>query len=191
MSSCKKYRLLLSRDLDGDLSGIEQAELEAHISGCPDCLKVRDAYSKIHLLLKSAAVAERENGFLERGMHQRSRKVFAFRPVLFRMAAVLVFAFALFLTFSPKQKVSVSGHTLLVADSCASSLMNNPIGAIAYYRHYAGQCIQSQFFAVVDAPVSTFQASATDTSCLSYRSALFSESGIWDQQYASVMNLTD
>ena len=47
MSTCDKYRELMSAALDGELSEQQRAELEAHIASCGDCAAVFAAFSSI------------------------------------------------------------------------------------------------------------------------------------------------
>jgi len=36
---CERYRLMISKELDGELSSTEKTELREHLSVCPDCMR--------------------------------------------------------------------------------------------------------------------------------------------------------
>ena len=44
---CEQAKILLSQELDGELDVKERAALEQHLSGCPECQRIRQAYRSI------------------------------------------------------------------------------------------------------------------------------------------------
>ncbi len=52
MVSCKHYRFLVSRNLDGDLNKKEKHELSDHFFSCPGCREVEYQFSGIKKFLK-------------------------------------------------------------------------------------------------------------------------------------------
>jgi predicted ribosomally synthesized peptide with nif11-like leader len=52
MVSCDDTLLLLSRHLDGDLSGAEEGVMHAHIAGCAACRQALDEMSQLTLALR-------------------------------------------------------------------------------------------------------------------------------------------
>lgn len=50
------YDVLISAQLDGDLSPEEEARLEEHLAQCPDCRRARQELSAVHTLLAGTAV---------------------------------------------------------------------------------------------------------------------------------------
>ncbi|MDD6188405.1 MAG: anti-sigma factor [Clostridiales bacterium] len=47
MNACDKYIELISAAMDGEISDVDCAALEAHLESCPECRKVSEAFSAI------------------------------------------------------------------------------------------------------------------------------------------------
>lgn len=47
MNACDKYIELISAAMDGEISDVDRASLEAHLEFCPECRKVCEAFSAI------------------------------------------------------------------------------------------------------------------------------------------------
>lgn len=96
--NCEDIYLLLSAKLDGALSASEEAQLNAHLAGCPDCRKLYEAMFEIEEKTKGLAQPAPEG--LKRGVMYRirqesgtgakKRRFFGFGTGLGAVAAVLV-----------------------------------------------------------------------------------------------------
>lgn len=52
--NCKKARMWISADLDGELSPREKALLEAHLAGCATCRRMREKWGQFGIRMRTA-----------------------------------------------------------------------------------------------------------------------------------------
>ena len=63
-SACEYAREQISLELDGELSELEHAALDGHLTGCPQCRAYRAAVGGVSLGLRSAPLEEPEVPFV-------------------------------------------------------------------------------------------------------------------------------
>jgi len=103
---------------------------------------------------------------------------------VFGIAAMLAICFGLFGTILLTRNESGEAQVINIVDKTLSPVMNMPIGALAYYRHFAGQVVQTQFSSISATTLPSMQFSLSDSVLYFYRSPLFQDTGFWDQHYA-------
>lgn len=55
---CERYRLMISKELDGELAPTLRAELEEHLSVCPDCMRYYELVKETNLMYERKADIE-------------------------------------------------------------------------------------------------------------------------------------
>lgn len=121
---CKRAETLISKSLDGLLTGKEKDKLEEHLKGCSSCKKKRGEYAFIAETLRREDFPEVSPYFWERLQPRlKERKKYAFWsvwkqwslravPVSIIAVVTLVIGFALFLP-QPTDELSQTGDLLL------------------------------------------------------------------------------
>lgn len=121
---CKRAETLISKSLDGLLTGKEKDALEEHLKGCSSCKKKREEYAFIAEILRREDFPEVSPYFWERLQPRlKERKKYAFWsvwkqwslwavPVSIIAVVTLVIGFALFLP-QPTDELSQTGDLLL------------------------------------------------------------------------------
>lgn len=98
MTNCEKNQELISRMIDGDLTGAEQSELREHIAVCPECQRLYDAFSAVSGLI-SDDLAEPPSNMKDNIMWEvsgKKGKITPFRRWRATLAAAACLALVLF-----------------------------------------------------------------------------------------------
>ncbi|OGJ89198.1 MAG: hypothetical protein A2487_02130 [Candidatus Raymondbacteria bacterium RifOxyC12_full_50_8] len=177
MKQCEQFRIMISRDIDGDLSPSEMALLQEHLVLCPECWNIHEQYLRLRSLLRSQPTAY-EPAFYRANVPR------SFWRMGWKIAAMLAICFGLFGTILLTRNESGEAQVINIVDKTLSPVMNMPIGALAYYRHFAGQVVQTQFSSISATTLPSMQFSLSDSVLYFYRSPLFQDTGFWDQHYA-------
>ena len=122
--NCKRAETLISKSLDGLLTGKEKDALEKHLKGCSSCKKKREEYAFIAETLRREDFPEVSPYFWERLQPRlKENKKYAFWsvwkqwslravPVSIILVFTLAIGFALFLP-QPTDELSQTGDLLL------------------------------------------------------------------------------
>ncbi len=122
--NCKRAETLISKSLDGFLTGKEKDALEEHLKGCSSCKKKREEYAFIAETLRREDFPEVSPYFWERLQPRlKENKKYAFWsvwkqwslravPVSIILVFTLAIGFALFLP-QPTDELSQTGDLLL------------------------------------------------------------------------------
>ena len=102
MSECERFQQMISELLDGELTEVEQAELQAHMADCPDCAAMYDAFAEVSEALKAEAESEplpaalHENIMAKVRVAEKAKKthgtIVRLRPILAAAACLVVLA---------------------------------------------------------------------------------------------------
>ncbi len=160
--------MLVSRGLDGDLAASETAFLHEHIICCQECMKVNEQYLRLRTLLRTPmAVVE---PVLDQAHVSRS-----FWQMGWKIAAMLAVCIGVLGTLFLARNDSGDARVIHIIDKTLYPYMNTPIGALAYYRHFAGHVVQTQFFSISAQALPSMRSSLSDSVLYSYRSPLFQD----------------
>ncbi len=94
-SPCREFEMLIMRRLDGEISGEENARLEAHLSACAKCRKALSDYSRITAVtseVEMKKVSEEEWDLYWCRVYNRLERGVAWILVCVGAAAVLAYA---------------------------------------------------------------------------------------------------
>jgi len=112
MNECKDIQVLLALQLN-DRSGAEQARVEAHLSACPGCAAIAEAYAEQDRLIRDAprvGLAPSQRGQLlstiqrERRRHEMRTKLFAVLSAVAAIAILIALAFGLKMMLPPGER---------------------------------------------------------------------------------------
>lgn len=123
--NCEEIQERLSMMLDEELSGDERALIMEHITACPECMKVYEAFSSVSDSLKD--LEDVPEGFTEDVMHRIYAKNAApkrkryFAGVL-GMAACLALVLFAGRTVDPPQSRDMNGLSAINADAAAPTV---------------------------------------------------------------------
>jgi len=118
--SCKKYKILLSAYVDGEITAKEESALKKHLKVCPDCAKELEHLGQVRNIFRVVERKEPSEFFESRVLGQistGSRKQLLWRyEMVFRMAIPAVLAAVLIIigvvglnkVFRPERTVIVS-----------------------------------------------------------------------------------
>lgn len=192
MTNCFGKRKLISRLIDGDLPLDKSDGIKAHCNECVKCSAVYNGYLKTQSLIKECYSDESVHNVIvlkpermARGFLSRFVTIKAFFPAG-AFVATLAIVTLIFFTgpFSSKQTVP-----LFIENS--ASIMNTPLGSLAYYEELNGTTVQSQFTKLSSGPSEAFDKSATiELTYPSYSSPLFYDADVDGNNYFQSANST-
>jgi hypothetical protein len=190
MTNCAGKRKLISRLIDKDLPSDESDLIKAHCIECVKCSIVYKSYLKTQNLIKECYSDESVHHVMplrttqmKVGFLSRFTTIKVLSPI---GASIVTFAIVLFMflanPFHNKQTVP------LLVENCAS-LMNTPLGSLAYYEELDGTTVQSQFTKLSAGPSDVSDKSVDiELQYLSYSSPLFYDTGIDGENYFQSAN---
>ena len=119
--SCKKYKILLSASVDGEITAKEESALKKHLKVCPDCTKELEHLGHVRNIFRVVERKEPSEFFESRVLGQistGSRKQLLWRyEMVFRMAIPAVLASVLLvLGLVNLNRVSKQNRTVAVSD---------------------------------------------------------------------------
>jgi hypothetical protein len=184
MTNCFAKKKLISRLIDGDLPSDESDRIKAHCIECIKCSSVYKGYLKTQRIVNECFSDEPvlnevilKPGQIPRGLLSRVPTFSTFFPV----GAFVTFAIVLLMflagPFSIKRTVP-----LLIENS--ASIMNTPLGSLAYYEEHDGTTVQSQFTKLSSGPSDAFDNSTNaELQYPSYSSPLFYDADVDGNNY--------
>jgi hypothetical protein len=192
MTNCFRKKKLISRLIDGDLPSDKSDGIKVHCIECVKCSAVYNGYLKTQKIIKECYSDESIHNVMvlkpaqiTRGFISRFTTIKAFFPA---GAFVVTFATVLlmFLAGPLNNKRTIP---LLIENS--ASIMNTPLGSLAYYEELDGTTVQSQFTKLSSGPSDAFDKS-TNIELLypSYSSPLFYDTDVGGDNYFQSVNST-
>jgi hypothetical protein len=192
MTNCVGKRKLISRFIDGDLPSDEQNRIMKHCSECIKCSTIHNSYLKTQSLIKECYSDEPAHYAMvlkptqmTKGFLTRFTTIKTLIPAgTFVVMLAIVSLMFLAGPFNNKQTIP-----LFVENS--ASIMNTPLGSLAYYEELDGTTVQSQFTKLSSWPAESFDKS-TDMELRypSYSSPLFYDADVDGKNYFQSMNRT-
>jgi hypothetical protein len=193
MNTCETMRLLISRNIDGDIDGSDSARLAAHLETCTACALVARRFAAQHALLTDAkpsvspALSRIPVELLSADRRPAGTgNVFKHFPVYrYALAAALIISIGVIPTVImpvlhrtvPVSRAAKTDALRLVAGIDGRSQVNLPLGTLFYYAEKKpDSAVLLQYSSVGTAPLSSFVSSGeSDLGTTGYDSPFFNE----------------
>lgn len=192
MTNCVGKGKLISRLIDGDLPSDEQIRIREHCVECIKCSAIYTGYLKTQCLIKECYSDESVHyarvlkpAQITKGLLLKFSTIQTLIPGgVFVVILAIVSIMFLAGPFNKKQTIP-----LFVENS--ASIMNIPLGSLAYYEELDGTSVQSQFTKISSGPSETFDKSTNmELQYPSYSSPLFYDADVDGMNYFQSMNRT-
>jgi hypothetical protein len=181
MIGCRNKKMSISRLIDNDLLHDESEQLKRHIQVCKRCDAIYKEYLADENIIIAAFDSESAPAMPVRNViiHRKFRLFdIRLKPVFpvgaFALLGIVAIAAAWVAIIGKAFTSSYSKPTFIQS---SASIMNTPLGSLAYYEDFAGKTVHSQFITLSDKPTEVFDKSNyNQLRYITYSSPLFYDS---------------
>jgi hypothetical protein len=178
MIGCLKKRLSISRLIDNDLSHDESEQLKEHIFVCKRCNAIYKEYLTDRNVVNDVFDSESAPFIPVKKVIVQKRFQLSdviSRPLFSAVGFTLLVLIAARVTIIEKPFSSAFSKPVLIQSS--ASIMNTPLGSLAYYEDFAGKTVHSQFITLSDKPAQVIDKNTyNQLRYITYTSPLFYDS---------------